>query len=89
MFIPLFMLCNAAPDIRNLPVLFSYDADYYALMAMFSISNGYLGNLCMMLGPKTSDSDQEQERIASMMVAVLVLGIGIGSALSYPVVNLM
>merc|ERR1712029_98583 len=88
-FIPLFMLCNAAPDIRNLPVLFSYDADYYALMAMFSISNGYLGNLCMMLGPKTSDSDQEQERIASMMVAVLVLGIGIGSALSYPVVNLM
>jgi len=88
-FIPLFMLCNAAPDIRNLPVLFSYDADYYALMAMFSISNGYLGNLCMMLGPKTSDNDQEQERIASMMVAVLVLGIGIGSALSYPVVNLM
>lgn len=24
-------------------------------MAMFSFSNGYLGNLCMMMGPKTSD----------------------------------
>lgn len=57
-FIPLFMFCNAAPDIRNLPVWFKTDADYYALMLMFSISNGYLGNLCMMLGPKTSDSHQ-------------------------------
>ena len=57
-FIPLFMFCNAAPDIRNLPVWFQTDADYYALMLMFSVSNGYLGNLCMMLGPKTSDSHQ-------------------------------
>lgn len=24
-------------------------------MAMFSFSNGYLGNLCMMMGPKTSN----------------------------------
>ena len=83
------MLCNAAPDIRNLPVVFATDADYYALMVMFSVSNGYLGNLCMMLGPKTSEDTSEQEMIASMMVAVLVLGIGIGSALSYPVVNLL
>ena len=51
-FIPLFMLCNAAPTIRNLPVVFRTDADYYALMALFSVSNGYLGNLCMMQGPK-------------------------------------
>ena len=57
-FIPLFMFCNAAPDIRNLPVWFKTDADYYALMLMFSVSNGYLGNLCMMLGPKTSDIHQ-------------------------------
>ena len=57
-FIPLFMFCNAAPDIRNLPVWFNTDADYYALMLLFSVSNGYLGNLCMMLGPKSSDSNQ-------------------------------
>ena len=24
-------------------------------MAMFSFSNGYLGNLCMMMAPKTSN----------------------------------
>ena len=57
-FIPLFMFCNAAPDIRNLPVWFKTDADYYVLMLTFSVSNGYLGNLCMMLGPKTSNSHQ-------------------------------
>jgi len=89
LFIPLFMLCNASPETRQLPVFFATDADYYALMAMFSFSNGYLGNLCMMMGPKTSNDTVEQERIASMMVAVLVLGIGLGSGLSYPVVNLL
>ena len=62
-------------DHRNLPVLFTTDADFYALMVVFrclyihrtlehdtkgiflfifyfSISNGYLGNLVMMLGPQ-------------------------------------
>ena len=28
-------------------------------MAMFSFSNGYLGNLCMMMGPKTSNVSRE------------------------------
>jgi equilibrative nucleoside transporter 1/2/3 len=87
-FVPLFMLCNAAPGpLRNLPVIFSSDADYYVLMIVFSISNGYLGNLIMMLGPQTSSVREEQERIASLLVAVLVLGIGAGSFLSYPIVN--
>ena len=82
-------MSNESLHCRKLPVLFSRDVDYYALMVLFSLSNGYLGNLCMMLGPKTSQDTVEQEKIASMMVAVLVLGIGIGSALSYPVVNLL
>merc|ERR1719391_153494 len=86
-FVPLFMLCNAAPDRRNLPVLFTTDADFYALMVVFSISNGYLGNLVMMLGPQVTEARDEQERIASLLVAVLVLGIGTGSFLSYPIVN--
>jgi len=88
-FIPCFMFCRAATPIRSLPVIFNTDADYYALMVIFSVSNGYLGNLCMMLGPKTSDVKEEQEKIASLMVAVLVLGIGLGSACSYPVVNML
>lgn len=88
-FIPLFMLCNAAPTVRELPVVFETDADFYALMVIFSVSNGYLGNLCMMMGPKASSDKEEQEKIASLLVAVLVLGIGLGSAVSYPLVNLL
>jgi len=60
-----------------------------ALMVIFSVSNGYLGNLCMMMGPKASNDKEEQEMIASLLVAVLVLGIGLGSFLSYPIVNLL
>jgi len=88
-FIPLFMYCNAAPSVRNLPVYFDKDADYYALMVIFSITNGYIGNLCMMMGPKTATTMEDQESVATMLVFVLVLGIGLGSALSYPLVNLL
>jgi len=88
-FIPLFMYCNAAPDKRDIPVLFDKDADYYALMTVFSISNGYIGNICMMMGPKTVQNENQQEIVASMLVSILVLGIGIGSALSYPLVSVL
>ena len=49
-FLPLFAFCNALPR-RNAPVFF--DADYFPIvfMMLFAISNGYLGNLCMMYGP--------------------------------------
>jgi len=87
--IPLLMLCNAAPDVRHLPVYFDKDADYYALMIVLSLSNGYIGNLCMMHGPKSVDHQDEQECVASMLVSILVLGIGAGSFLSYPVVNIL
>ena len=33
-------------------MVFGTDADYIALMVTFSLSNGYLGNLVMMLGPQ-------------------------------------
>jgi len=89
LFIPLFMLCNASPGNRNLPVVFTKDADYYALMVLFSVSNGYLGNLCMMHGPKTAQQREDQEKTASLLVAVLVVGIGVGSMLAYPIVSLL
>jgi len=88
-FIPLLMFCNAAPGIRRLPVYFDNDAYYYVIMIIFSISNGYVGNLCMMNGPKTVERKDDQECAASMLVSVLVLGIGLGSALSYPIVNVL
>ena len=84
-FIPLFMYCNVAPGQRHLPIIFHSDADFIMFMVLFSVSNGYLGNLCMILGPKTSASSELQETTAMVMVACLVLGTGSGSFLSYPI----
>ncbi len=87
LFIPAFMLCNAAPAKRTLPVIFDSDSVYIMMMAAFAVSNGLLGNLCFLRGPKVFASPAEQETAAMVLVACLVCGTGIGSALSYPVVE--
>ena len=88
-FIPLFMLCNAAPTKRILPVVFHSDAVYVLFMIVFALSNGYLGNMCMLQGPKTSGSSEDQEATAMLLVAFLVLGTGTGSFLSYLLVSFL
>lgn len=97
-FIPLFMFCRAAPTKRSLPVLVHSDAVYVLIMAAFALSNGYLGNICMLHGPKTSEASEEsgaaeaeeagryQEATAMLLVACLVVGTGTGSFLSYMLV---
>ena len=86
-FIPLFMLCNAAPTKRTMPVVFESDTFYIVLMAAFALSNGYLGNICMVLGPQNFSSSKDQELAAMVLVACLVLGTGSGSFISYPIVS--
>ncbi len=86
-FVPAFMLCNAAPTRRHLPVVFGSDAAYVGFMAAFALTNGYLGNLCMLLGPKAFADSADQELAAMVMVACLVLGTGSGSFMSYPLVS--
>jgi len=88
-FVPAFMFCNASPSQRSLPVIFSNDTVYIAFMLVFSVSNGYLGNLCMLLGPKSFTSSNDQELAAMVLVACLVLGTGSGSFLSYPIVSVI
>lgn len=88
-FIPLFMFCNVAPDRRSLPVVFHSDIVYVLFMATFAVSNGYLGNMCMVHGPKLFHSSQLQESAAMILVACLVLGTSTGSFLSYPIVSLL
>ncbi len=86
-FVPIFMLCNASGSQRHLPVIFTSDAAYIIFVAIFAISNGYLGNLCMVLGPKSFSDGRDQELCAMVLVACLVLGTGSGSFLSYPIVS--
>ena len=57
-------------------------------MALFSISNGYVGNIGMMFAPKVV-SPEYQDIAASFTVAMLVGGCGVGSVISNPIVNIL
>ena len=89
-FVPLFMYCNIVTEKRSeRNVLFASDADFIAFMTLFAVSNGYLGNICMLNGPKSSSDKEMQEAIALILIAGLVLGTGAGSAISYPLVSIL
>merc|ERR1711997_23606 len=70
-FIPLFMYCK----------YFESDTAYIVIMLLFSLSNGYLSNICMMSGPQVCHPD-DQMTAASLMVACLGIGLASGAALS-------
>jgi len=81
-FIPLFLICNVRPDDRGLTdVYMASDIAYIIIMALFSISNGYVGSICMMSAPQIVRSEEGQTA-ASLMVALLGLGLGSGAFLS-------
>merc|ERR1719154_432640 len=81
-FLPLFLFCNVDPDNRGLTsVLFESDTAYIVIMMLFSISNGYVGSICMISGPQIVRGE-EAGTAASLMVACLGLGLGIGASLS-------
>jgi len=81
-FLPLFLLCNLSPGERTLvPVVFESDTAYLVIMTAFSLSNGYIGNICMMSAPQTV-REHEGSTAASLMVALLGIGLGTGAFLS-------
>jgi len=81
-FIPLFLFCNIRPAERGLTsVLFESDVAYIIIMLLFSVSNGYIGSICMICGPQVVRSEEAQTA-ASLMVALLGLGLGTGAFLS-------
>ena len=50
-FIPLLLFCNISPANRHLTkVAFQSDAVFIILNILFSLSNGYIVNICMMSG---------------------------------------
>ena len=53
---------------------------------MFSLTNGYVGNIAFMFTPKTV-STEYQSIAASYGAAMVVCGLALGSLLSTPVVN--
>jgi hypothetical protein len=82
-FIPLFMYCNAAPDLRTLPVVFHSDAVFCCLVVLLGLSVGYIGNLTLIHAPKTSDDAESQEATSLLLTSCFVLGQATGSFGSY------
>ncbi|XP_047189701.1 equilibrative nucleoside transporter 2 [Scophthalmus maximus] len=79
-FVPLLMMCNV--ENSRLTVLFSHDAAFVAIMALFSFSNGYLATLCMAYAPQLVHR-QDGETVGSLMTFFLVLGLALGASLSF------
>ncbi|XP_028330081.1 equilibrative nucleoside transporter 2-like isoform X2 [Gouania willdenowi] len=80
-FVPLLMLCNIQ-DRSFLPVYFSHDAVFSAIMTMFSLSSGYFVCLSMSYAPQLVES-KDAETAGALMTFFLALGLSLGAALSF------
>jgi len=65
---------------------FESDTAYIIIMLLFSCSQGYLCNICMMSAPKKS-SQRNQITACNLMVAFLGTGLCVGAALSNILTN--
>uniref|UniRef100_A0A8C7RYE2 Solute carrier family 29 member 2 n=1 Tax=Oncorhynchus mykiss TaxID=8022 RepID=A0A8C7RYE2_ONCMY len=86
-FIPLIMLCKT-DNRQYLPVLFSHDIAFVAIMTLFALSNGYLICLCMSYAPQLVRS-KDCETAGALMTFFLALGLSLGAALSFLLRNLL
>lgn len=79
-FVPLFLLCRVSES--RLPLVFKSDAFPIVIMAIFSLTNGYLSSLCMMLGPTLCDV-KDTMLAGNIMILSLTLGLCSGAAVSF------
>ncbi|KAM4691718.1 equilibrative nucleoside transporter 3 [Rhinophrynus dorsalis] len=81
LFIPLFIFCNYQPRKHINYVIFKSDIYPVVFIALLGLSNGYLGTLSMIYGPKVVPKEWA-EGTAVMMSFFLGLGLAVGSAFS-------
>ncbi|XP_071834693.1 equilibrative nucleoside transporter 1-like [Apostichopus japonicus] len=86
-FYPLFAFCNIIPR-DNTDVYFKHDAFPMVFVSLLGCSNGYLGSLCVMYGPKLVEPEH-QETAGAIMSFFLVLGLAIGSVSALIVINII
>jgi len=90
-FILLFMVCNVQfkdsygnPLDRTLPIIIRSDLLYFVILAIFSVSSGYISSLLLMITPDLVEDD-EKELSGSIMVFVLSFGLASGSIFSFAI----
>ncbi|KAF4110515.1 equilibrative nucleoside transporter 2 [Onychostoma macrolepis] len=81
-FIPLLMMCNVQ-DRNYMPVLFSNDIMFAAVMVFFSVSSGYCVCLSMTYAPQLVEP-KDGEMAGALMTFFLALGLSLGAAFSFP-----
>ncbi|KFO65932.1 Equilibrative nucleoside transporter 3, partial [Corvus brachyrhynchos] len=87
-FLPLFILSNYQPRAHIQTVVFNQDIYPVVFTALLGLSNGYLGTLVMVYGPKIVPKELA-EAAGVVMTFYLVLGLALGSACAIFVVHLM
>ncbi|XP_027006096.1 equilibrative nucleoside transporter 3 [Tachysurus fulvidraco] len=79
--VPLFMFCNYQPRYHLQRVFFAYDLFPVIFVCLLGLSNGYLGTLTMIYGPKVVPRDLA-EPAGVIMSFFLAAGLAAGSAFS-------
>jgi len=88
-FVPLFLVCNIERGEDSVSSTFiESDVWYIILMLLFSITNGYVGSICMISGSQVVKSEEAQTA-ASLMVAFLGIGLASGAFMSNIFVKLI
>ncbi|XP_078129002.1 equilibrative nucleoside transporter 3 [Sander vitreus] len=84
--VPLFMFCNYQPRDHLHAVLFDHDLYPVVLNCLLGLTNGYLGTLPMIYGPKVVPRELA-EATGVVMSVFLTLGLAVGSAFSVLIVH--
>ncbi|XP_006630614.2 equilibrative nucleoside transporter 3 [Lepisosteus oculatus] len=84
--VPLFMFCNYQPRDHLQTVFFAQDVYPVVFISLLGLTNGYLGTLPMIYGPKVVRRDLA-EAAGVVMSFFLMLGLAIGSAFSILIVH--
>ena len=87
-FLPLFILSNYQPRAHIRTVVFNRDIYPVVFTALLGLSNGYLGTLVIVYGPKIVPKELA-EAAGVVMTFYLTLGLAVGSACSVLVVHLV
>ena len=65
------------------------DTAYILFVITHSVTNGFIGSMGLMYGPKMLHSGEDQGRAASLLVSFLVFGLAIGAFTSQLTVALL
>ncbi|KAL6487514.1 hypothetical protein MHYP_G00041400 [Metynnis hypsauchen] len=86
--VPLFMFCNYQPRHHLHQVFFAHDLFPVVFVCLLGLSNGYLGTLPMIYGPKVVPRELAEPAGVAMSF-FLTMGLAVGSAFSVLLVHCM